>query len=128
MVFHKQTRLHTGDGPKERGNCLPACFACLLDLESPEDCIQVQEFYDLDNLNNTIWIDKLQFWLKERGLRWVSTDGHLYDGSLYLVSGMANRGFNHICIYRDGKLYHDPHPSGEGLINERDFSRIESTE
>jgi hypothetical protein len=34
----------------------------------------------------------------------------------YLASGPAERGCRHLVIMWDGKLAHDPHPSGAGLL------------
>jgi hypothetical protein len=35
----------------------------------------------------------------------------------YIVAGDAERGFFHSVVYKNGKLAHDPHPSGVGLLN-----------
>lgn len=39
-----------------------------------------------------------------------------HPDTLYTASGNSSRGCSHIVIYKDGKLYHDPHPSDEGLV------------
>lgn len=109
-----QTRIH--NPPEILGNCFPTVIACFLDLDSPEDVIQIQERY----LEND-WNIQLQKWLNERGWRWESIDGHLYDNSYYVVTGKTNRGANHICIYKNGKLYHDPNPCNSGLLTEDIF-------
>lgn len=36
--------------------------------------------------------------------------------TFYTASGKSSRNLYHIVIYRNGKLFHDPHPSQEGLI------------
>lgn len=33
----------------------------------------------------------------------------------YEVIGKSPRGYNHVVIYKDGELYHDPHPDGGGV-------------
>ncbi len=35
---------------------------------------------------------------------------------LYTASGDSSRGCTHIVVYKNGKLFHDPHPSDEGLV------------
>ncbi len=38
-------------------------------------------------------------------------------GKLYIVSGPASRGYEHsIVAYGDGRVFNDPHPSDDGLI------------
>lgn len=110
----KQTRLH--NPPEVLGNCFSTVIACFLDLNSPEDVIQIQEKYSEDD-----WNVQLYNWLYERGWEWKTIEGHLYDDSFYTVTGKTNRGVSHICIYKNGELYHDPHECGEGLITEDVF-------
>lgn len=107
----EQTRLH--NPPESVGNCYPTVIACFLDLDSPEDVIQIQEKYKEEN-----WNIQLYNWLQERGWNWESVEGHRFDDTYYTVIGNTNRGNSHICIYKNGKLYHDPHPSQEGLVTE----------
>lgn len=114
----QQTRLH--NPPKILGNCFPTVIACFLDLNSPEDVIQIQEKYKEEDWNN-----QLQKWFLERGWEWKKINGHLFDDSYYLVIGKTNRGnASHVCIYQNGKLYHDPNPCNEGLITEEYFEII----
>lgn len=115
-----QTRMHTGMQPHERGNCFPAVIACIMGLDSAEDAIQVQELYDSGN-----WAWSLMQWLEERGWEWGSLNDHQYDGSFYLCSGNSPRGVSHVCIYQNGKLWHDPHPSGAGLLTEEFFEYLQ---
>ena len=110
----QQTRIH--NPPEVLGNCFPTVIACFLDLDSPEDVIQIQEKYKEDD-----WNIRLQKWLQEKGWVWKSIDGHLYDDSFYTVTGKTNRGASHICIYKNGELYHDPNPINEGLLSEDIF-------
>lgn len=115
-----QTRLHEAMYPVEkRGNCFPTVIACIMDLESPEDAVQIQEFYD-----DKEWFIILLNWLESRGWYYKQLSGHLNDGSYYFVTGETDRGSTHICIYKNGKLYHDPHPEGKGLTSEVYFEQI----
>ena len=115
----QQTRLH--NPPEVLGNCFPTVIACFLDLDSPEDAIQIQE-----NYKDRYWNVILQDWLKDKGWIWKTIKGHLYDDTFYTVTGKTNRGnASHICIYQNGKLYHDPNPSKSGLITEDIFEILE---
>lgn len=110
----KQTRLH--NPPEMLGNCYPTVIACFLDLNSPEDVIQIQEKYSDNN-----WNEQLDSWLTTKGWRREKIENHLYNDSFYTVTGNTKRGTVHVCIYKNGKLYHDPHPSNNGLISEEIF-------
>lgn len=112
-----QTRLNS---PTIVGNCFPTAIACFLDLESAEDAFQVQEHYEGDD-----WVDKLNNWLTQRGWELGNkSDGHTLDSDeFYMVSGISPRNpdTTHICIYQRGKLWHDPHPTGAGILTEDYF-------
>lgn len=115
-----QTRKNIGHLPAERGNCLPTAIACFMHLH-PEEVFQVQEHYDEDNYQ-----ELLDDWIKEKGWKICYLEGHKFDNSFYLVSGLSPRNPNiwHICIYQNGKLWHDPHPDGTGIVTEEDFQEL----
>lgn len=125
-----QNRLHKAPDmmnapPEQRGNCYPTVIACFLDLDSPEDVIQIQEHY-----NEHDWPLTLHNWLRERGWEFGGLDGHQYDDSYYLVMGHTKRSdvVGHVCIYKNGKLYHDPHPDQSGLTTEDYFEYLDKIE
>jgi hypothetical protein len=109
---------------EDKGNCYAAVIASVMDRNSAEDVIQIQEHYD-----NPKWIGILVKWIVSNG--WVSYPIHGHDSAdkdeFYLVSGESPRhlGTNHICIYQNGKLYHDPHLDNTGIITEEYFEIIE---
>lgn len=115
-----QTRLHN---PPQRGNCLPTVIACFLDYESAEDVLQIQEIYDKVEDWKSEWLE----WLTEKGLDVGTLGGHVHDDSFYLVTGISPRNpdINHVCIYQNGKLWHDPHPDQTGIINESYFQYVD---
>lgn len=126
LTFLTQTRVHTGDLPHQRGNCFPAAIACLMGLSNPEAVFQVQEHYDRDQPgDDNNWVYQLENWLNQRGLTWQQHDGHLMNNQPYMVVGTSPRGNSHVCIYRNGKLLHDTHPDGGGLLTEDRFETIE---
>ena len=116
-----QTRLH--NPPISRGNCFPTVIACIMDLDSPEDVLQVQEIYGLEDRD---WHIELENWLNDRGWEKEYIKGHLFDDSFYFVSGVSPRNPNvfHVCIYQNGKLYHDPHPDNTGILTEDHFEYL----
>lgn len=123
MKKHLQTIFH--DHPTIKGNCWQTALACLLDKEIDE----VPHFVDIDeNQNGPHWYMASYMWLWENGYELLQyekypskEDGEPWDGYV-LVSGNSPRGeFAHVVIYKDGKLFHDPHPSQAGVLTEEDF-------
>lgn len=106
MRMMDQTKFGINDG-----NCLSACVASFLDILTDEvpiipDTVHWQE-----------WINK---WLIENHkLALLVFVGSLPDyliNSYYIAVGQSSRsGQSHACIYRNGELAHDPHPSRLGL-------------
>ncbi len=89
-----------------------------------DDC----EGYQQENYNNAIskalllWTDIHDIFIASRGyeLRNITdVDGWLAENpdTPYLAFGFSSRGVGHVVIYKDGKLFHDPHPSNEGLTS-----------
>lgn len=118
-----------------RGNCLAACLASLLEMPISE-VPNIETLYGIDN--NYYW-EVLWRWLGHIGYE-ISTDERFrcFHGDesksefkeqlkdkYYLVSGKSQRGFQHICIYKNGELVHDPHPSKEGIVTEEYFESLE---
>ena len=125
MAYLTQTRVYAGDLPHQRGNCFATAIACLLNLGSPEEVIQVQELYDNDQPGDPgSWVGLLQHWLGERRMDWQLLGGHQFDNQPYLVIGQSPRGRCHVCIYQNGELLHDPYPDGGGLVSEDHFEAI----
>jgi hypothetical protein len=116
-----QTRLHNPS--LTRGNCYSTVIACFMDLESSEDVIQIQDIYD------TVedWQSELLMWVNNNGWDLGNLHNHLNDDSYYLVTGISprNPNINHVCIYKNGKLWHDPHPDGTGIQTEDYFQYLE---
>jgi hypothetical protein len=119
MLELKQTRLHRGQLPEERGNCYPAVIACILEMPV-EDVIQFQELYD------GVWYEPLTNWLAKLGWGFEYLPDHLADDELYFVTGISPRdkGIRHICIYKNGSMVWDPHPDGQGILTEDNFERL----
>lgn len=80
---------------------------------------QTDMYFEAMNL----WITVLNTWLASHGYikrtffnntlqQWLKDN----PDKLYGASGKSSRGVDHIVIYKNGVLFHDPHPSDEGLI------------
>lgn len=125
MTPLRQTRFYDPTLPadQQRGNCLQAVLASLLD--SPLDAVPhfVQDHVDHDGDNNPEWDwwHRMVAWLAERG--WGMHHAlplSDYPGEHLAVSGPSPRGngIHHITIYRDGDMVHDPHPDDTGILAE----------
>lgn len=119
------------------GNCYAAAIASMLDLPITE-VPNVEIFFPWSD-DNRFWDEWMNKWLELKGYRiepapeyGVFHDDQYYPGGTresllgdyYFVSGKSLRGVNHICIYQDGKLFHDPHPTREGLLTEIWFEKL----
>jgi len=113
-----QTTFGDGSDGTEPGNCMSACLASVLDV--PLD--------DVPNFaaKGARYWDEMQRWLHARGLFLFElkvppdqTPG-TPDDLHYIASGVSPRGIRHAVIMREGRLVHDPHPSGTGLTTPPD--------
>jgi hypothetical protein len=128
-----QTRFYEpGVAPdQQRGNCLTAVVASLLDLPIEAVPNFVQD--DVDHGNDD---PEWNWWTRLH--RFVRAQGHALHyvrafpdqtnlsapepGEFYAVIGVSPRDpqVHHIVIYRDGVMVHDPHPDGTGLATVTD--------
>lgn len=104
--------------PEERGNCFSTCIACLLGI----DTALVPNFCGL--YGEREWMVQANRWLSEKGLLLVHFQGadplasipEYQEHATMIASGLSPRGHKHSVLWRNGKLLHDPHPSGAGLV------------
>jgi hypothetical protein len=126
-----QTRFSAKDG-SVKGNCFTACVASLLELT-------MEEMPDLnaDKLQDGSWIHPFWELITNHGLEYYGTgtpnrhgsvkDYHGVDGYV-IVCGKSPREWvkaGHAVVYLNGDLIHDPHPSGEGLVEVESWLLIE---
>lgn len=113
MKFHHQTTFGMPNG-----NCFATCMACILDL----DVDQVPNFMH----EGDEWFAAAQSWLSRRyslrllTLKWDARENAAWGlgKTLCIASGPASRGFMHSVVWQAGKMIHDPHPDGTGLIGD----------
>jgi hypothetical protein len=112
MIPVYQTLFFEPDRPveKQRGNCLTACVASLLDL--PIEA--VPNFIQVDVAGGPNWWWHLHTYLKMMG---VEIDGFKIRNPPinrhYIVTGLSARAseeypIHHAVIYYNGKMVHDP--------------------
>lgn len=120
--------------PKRKGNCVAACIASLLDvpLDQVPHFVEYGIHYgddDVDKVSNgNAWWAMMLGYLAARGYWPVElekvTDAE--PGEFLLVAGMSTRGALHQVIYRDGQLWHDPHPSRDGVLDVQEVLALRS--
>jgi hypothetical protein len=119
-----QTILHSD--PERPGNCFAACVASALGLNLRD----VPHFIEWgmkhygdgsphpNGNTGAHWHAMFLGFLAGRDL-WAIPLSSLDDaepGELVFVGGPSPRGVPHQVLYRDGQLWHDPHPSKAGLL------------
>ena len=105
MIPIDQTKLHS---EIQTGNCFQAAIASIFEL-SIED---VPEF-----LGKKWWFDFLE-WAASKGMDIVRWDDDVSLPGYYLTAGKSPRGdFDHVVVFKNGTMVHDPHPEKTGLAN-----------
>lgn len=105
------------------GNCQSACLAMMLGLplESVPNFAQLAQ----DTGDNEAYAAQ-GAWLRERGwgiltvVKWQSLPWPPRHG-YFIAGGPSPRGHRHAVIYKDGALWHDPHPEGGGISEVQDI-------
>lgn len=114
-----QTRFYDPTLPvhQQRGNCLQAVIASLLDL--PLDTVPhfVQDHVDTDGARN--WWNTMIDYVRSHGWGLHGATLETHPGEHLMVSGPSPRGagVHHVVIYRDRVMVHDPHPDRTGLLS-----------
>lgn len=121
--FQKSIKIHnTKIETLQRGNCMMACYANMLGLEQ-EHCPPLEELMDTKEPRG-FWWDVVHFWYNKLGYFIISTNDEQEairytcdPHGLYFAVGGTKRSDSplHEVIYKEGKLFYDPHPEGEGL-------------
>lgn len=120
-----QTMFYDATAPKERqrGNCLTAVVASLLELPIENVPNFVQCHVDTDGGED--WWASLLTFVERHGyhVQYVKP-AELPLGTYYTAAGVSPRGdgsIRHIVICQDGRMVHDPHPDADGLLTEETF-------
>jgi len=117
-----QTKYGNAASGEEVGNCLMTCVANVLDKE-------IQNVPNIEVLfmcGDGSWLKVFQKWLEAIGYIYevIDQDNPPKKNELYFANGMTERDTMHTVIYKNGKLYFDPHPCGVGLKEVKFFSVI----
>lgn len=118
--------------PKRKGNCVSACVATVLGVPLAEvpHFVEFGIAYgdaEVDQVSNgNAWWAMMLGYFAGKGY-WITELDALADaeqGETLLVAGMSPRGVLHQVLYRDGHLWHDPHPSRDGVLDVREVLAV----
>lgn len=104
-----QTKLHDPENGI-RGNCLAACLSTVFH-------IPLDEVPAFEDMSRDTWLPRLRRWLLSIERTLLHFDEDPRCDFLYLANGKSPRGVYHSVVYLRGELYHDPHPSQDGIIS-----------
>ena len=124
MKRHQQLLRHDPDND-QMGDCFRTVIACLLDMR-PD---QVPHFMaDSKTEMPEVWCD-VDRWLLEHGYRfvdfpmqtndlggWLKQMQAAWPDLRWILSGGSPRGTDHCVIIEGGRITHDPHPDGGGIV------------
>lgn len=108
--------------PKRQGNCVSACVASWLERPLEEVPHFIEYKVEGDPGDTIAWWSMLIGYMAGHGYWPIQLDS-VTDGEpdeLLFVMGMSPRGVCHQVLYRDGELWHDPHPSRDGITDVRE--------
>lgn len=118
MLALKQTKLLDRN---KVGNCFATCVACILGLDI-EDVPNVEVLFVV---NGNFWLKVFDKWISSIGYNYTQIQENEWEeNELYLANGMTERGTMHSVIYKNGNLFHDPHPSNSGLTEVKFYTAI----
>lgn len=95
------------------GSCMITCYASYLDFDV-NSCPQFQFLFGC-NKPEGFWDLAVGLWLKCHGYNRVYSRTPPEIEDYYFACGLSPRGIGHMVIYKDGVLFHDPHPSNGGV-------------
>lgn len=131
------------------GNCYAAAIASMMELPI-EQVPNVEVLFNMSDKDKFFWDDVMNKWLnnrnyniqdasefrifhpeifepefKEHGLTFnIAEERKKLKDQFYFCEGPSKRGVFHICIYQNGQLVHDPHPTNEGLVTVNYFKKL----
>jgi hypothetical protein len=144
MIPVTQTKVVVRNSKNEmvvRGNCYAAAIASI--LEMPIEAVPNVEV--LFHIEDSLWSVVMQRFINSIGWEMFTDDRfrvfHNKDygvksgkrdewvtyckNKYYFISGQSKRGVQHMVIYKNGKMVHDPHPTKEGIITIDYFEYLE---
>lgn len=104
---------------KPHGNCFQACLATVLGVDL-EDVPNWNSYKDDSDDAITDWFQPYQAWAHSLGFHLLMI--RFEEGGLpkipMIATGNSPRGLNHSVVVIGDFLYHDPHPSRHGLLED----------
>ena len=95
----------------QKGNCHSACLAMLLGLRLDD----VPNFNDAADYHGALHSFLARFGYTILTFPISAVELRAFQKGYAIVGGTSPRGYNHAVLYRDGQLWHDPHPERGGV-------------
>lgn len=124
MIPHKQLNGHNPEAG-EIGDCFRTVIACLLDMR-PEEVPHFFDYCRTDEDSGDLGWDRALMFLHERGLHRFSFHVNSMEDvkmlsetnpdCYMLLTGLSRNGVNHVVIYRNGQIAHDPSKNDSGIV------------
>lgn len=119
----KQTKLHDPSN-SIKGNCTEACIASILNI-GIDEVIDMHGEAERLCLGQEGYLYSYHFWkifgkfFELRGFESVMFKKPRHFKGFYIAYGPTTRENNlmHMVIFKDGHMYHDPHPSDAGITD-----------
>ena len=115
----KQTSFYDPEN-NTRGNCMVTCYANALGLDVA-DCPPFETFFDVKYPHGEFYKDVVKLWFEKLGyhIHIAMRDPlpKLNEHTFYFAVGPSTRGVTHMVVWQNGQIYHDPHPSNDGLLS-----------
>lgn len=112
-----QTVLGAGN---PRANCFQACLAMLFGLPIGE-CIDVTD----PAIEEGQWIGPVEQWAATKGWRFVTSAKAPKDRPYIAIGPTANREGTHGVVCVGKEMFHDPHPSRDGIVSANFYAWLE---
>lgn len=98
------------------GNCQSACLSMLLGVPLAE----IPNFAAIAQGDGNVYFHRQNEWLNARGWGLLTIVGHQAlpwppKHGWYIAGGVSPRGNRHAVVFKDGALWHDPHPEHGGI-------------
>ena len=115
-----QMKLYDKDLVEDWGDCVAACLRSILDIEIPQEVAQSIA------LGFDSFMEASDYLYREHGYKILIVVNSpeyqanyiemMFEDVFHIMSGPGKRGCGHCVIGKGGEIFHDPHPSREGLL------------
>ena len=122
----QQTLFYTES--KNRGDCLRACVASLLELRIDDvpNFVETEDYQiSMDTFLGKYGFQSLS--ISIRDLDDFRQENAWCPSGYHMIDGISSRGVRHAVVGYQGKIVFDPHPDNDGLIRIEGYTLLVAT-